>query len=381
MQTPKPVLLIFGTRPEAIKLCPLISILRSEPFNHVLVPIICLTGQHREMLDQVLQVFDVRPDFDLKLMRPNQTLAELSARLLQALPEILAEVRPALCVVQGDTTTTFCGALSAFYTGVEVVHVEAGLRTFDLRNPFPEEANRLLTARLTALHFAATERAARNLRNEGVPPERIEVTGNTGIDAVLSVRDRLQNGAASGLDLQLAAGKKLVVITAHRRESFGAEFQNLCRAVAALAQRGDLEIVWPVHRNPNVTGPVETLLRGKPNITLVEPLDYLPFVDLMCRAHVILTDSGGIQEEAPSLGKPVLVLRNMTERPEAVEAGTVKLVGTDPDRIVEETARLLEDEGAYQAMARRHNPYGEGDASLRIARRIARHLLDPAVLT
>jgi UDP-N-acetylglucosamine 2-epimerase (non-hydrolysing) len=326
------------------------------------------------MLDQVLDVFQIQPDFDLKLMRPNQSLAALSSRLLQELPPVFGQVKPAICLVQGDTTTTFCGALSAFYAGVEIAHVEAGLRTFDLRNPFPEEMNRVLTSRLAALHFAATEGAARNLIREGISPERIEVTGNTGIDAVLMIRDRLESGAHSGLNIALDAGKKLIVVTAHRRESFGSDFENLCRAIARLAEREDVQIVWPVHRNPNVTGPVDSILRGKPNVTLVEPLDYLPFVDLMRRAYLLLTDSGGIQEEAPSLGIPVLVLRHVTERPEAVTAGTVKLVGTDPERILSEATRLLNDAGARENMARQHNPYGDGHAAARIVKRMAAHL-------
>lgn len=370
----KRVLLIFGTRPEAIKLCPLVSMLRSEPFQQVLAPVVCLTGQHREMLDQVLQVFNIKPDLDLQIMRPDQSLGDLTGRLMQALPDAFANVRPAICVVQGDTTTTLCGALSSFYAGVAIAHVEAGLRTFDLRNPFPEEMNRVVTSRLAALHFAATDSSARNLLREGVPEERIEVTGNTGIDAVLSIRDRLHAGVDSGLRLALDPSKKLIVVTAHRRESFGSEFQNLCQAIARLAEREDVQIVWPVHRNPNVTGPVEATLRGKANVVLIEPLEYLPFVDLMCRAYLLLTDSGGIQEEAPSLGKPVLVLRKVTERPEAVEAGTVKLVGTDPERILQEATQLLESSASYEQMARLHNPYGDGGASLRIARRILAHL-------
>jgi UDP-N-acetylglucosamine 2-epimerase (non-hydrolysing) len=378
---PKPLLLIFGTRPEAIKLCPLIYALRSDRFRDFLRPVVCLTGQHREMLDQVLAVFDIQPDFDLKIMRPNQSLGQLTGRLLEALPEVFEQVRPAMCVVQGDTTSTFSGALAAFYAAVEVAHVEAGLRTHNLRNPFPEEMNRLLTAPLVTLHFAATDGAARNLRREGVSIDRIEVTGNTGIDALLMIRDRLESGTASGLKVSLDDRKKLIVVTAHRRESFGAEFENLCRAIAQLAEREDVQVVWPVHRNPNVTGPIDSILRGKANVLLIEPLEYLPFVDLMRRAYLLLTDSGGIQEEAPSLGKPVLVLRNVTERPEAVEAGTVKLVGTDPERILSEATRLLDNPEQYKAMARLHNPYGEGDASLRIARRIAAHLhVDAAAL-
>ena len=367
------MLIIFGTRPEAIKLCPLIGVLRSERFSQILRPIVCVTGQHREMLEQVLRIFDVQPDIDLAVMSPNQSLPELTARLITALPAIFAEIAPAMTIVQGDTTTTLCGALASFYAGVEVAHVEAGLRTFNLRVPFPEEMNRVMTSRLASLHFAATEGAARNLRKEGVRKVSIEVTGNTGIDAVLSIRDRLQRGASSGLDLFLDGRKKLIVVTAHRRENFGEEFENICAAVAELALRDDVQIVWPVHRNPNVLRPVEALLSGRPNVMLIAPLEYLPFVDLMQRAHLLITDSGGIQEEAPSLGKPVLVLRSTTERPEAVEAGTVKLVGTDAANILAASTRLLDDSHEYEQMARLHNPYGDGRASLRIAERLATH--------
>ncbi len=373
----KRVLVIFGTRPEAIKLCPLIAALKAARVRREAMPVICVTGQHREMLDQVMRIFEIRPDFDLAVMQPEQSLAELSSRLLGMLPAVFAEVKPALTVVQGDTTTTLCGALSSFYAGVDVAHVEAGLRTFDLRAPFPEEMNRVLTARLATLHFAATAGAADNLLREGVPTAAIEVTGNTGIDAVLAVSGRLDAGASSGLNVALDRNKKLILVTAHRRESFGEEFENICGAISEIAERKDVQIVWPVHRNPNVMRPVEAALRGRANVILTEPLEYLPFVDLMRRAYFLITDSGGIQEEAPSLGKPVLVLRKTTERPEAVEAGTVKLVGTDPERIVKESARLLEDREEYERMARLHNPYGDGQASARIARRIASHLEIP----
>ncbi len=371
---PKRILLIFGTRPEAIKLCPLIGALRDAQFEGALKSVVCVTGQHREMLDQVLQVFDVKPNYDLALMQPGQTLPELSARLLSALPKIFEEVDPALTVVQGDTTTTLFGALSSFYAGVPVAHVEAGLRTFDPRSPFPEEMNRVLAARLTALHFAATEGAANNLQREGIPRTAIEITGNTGIDAALGARDRLRAGVPSGLDLPLHPSRKLILVTAHRRESFGSDFEAICRAIVQLAGREDVQVVWPVHPNPNVTGPVEAIVQGHPNILLTGPLDYLPFVDLMCRAQFILSDSGGIQEEAPSLGKPVLVLRSTTERPEAVAAGTVKLVGADPSKILAESCALLENEAEYRSRSAIHNPYGDGHSSPRIARRIASHV-------
>lgn len=329
---------------------------------------VCVTAQHRELLDQVLAAFDVTPDIDLDIMAPGQTLAQAASRILAALEPVLTDIRPKLVFVQGDTTTTFCAALAAFYYRIPVAHVEAGLRTWDLFQPFPEEANRVLTGRLASLHFAATEWAARNLGREGAPPEGIFVTGNTGIDAVLYVRDRLEEGKLRGLEWpELDPARKLIVVTAHRRESFGEGFERICAALRSLAGRGDVQIVYPVHPNPNVQSPVERHLRGRKNILLKEPLEYVPFVDLMRRAYLIITDSGGIQEEAPSLGKPVLVLREKTERPEAVEAGTVKLVGTDERKIVAETVRLLEDPQEYERMARVHNPYGDGRSSGRIA--------------
>src|ERR1035441_572898 len=364
------VLLVFGTRPEAIKLCPVLLYLRrlSRDFRVQC----CVTAQHRAMLDQVLQVFDVVPDFDLNLMRHGQSLAQLSASILEALEDILVSERPGIVLVQGDTTTTFCAALSAFYQHIPVGHVEAGLRTGDLGQPFPEEMNRVVTTRLAALHFAPTALAAGRLAAEGVAAERIFGPGNSGIDAVLLVRDALASGAvAAALWPQLDATKKLIVVTAHRRESFGDGFEHICGALLRLARRGDAQIVYPVHRNPHVLEPVHRLLGGEPNILLLDPLDYIPFVDLMRRATLILTDSGGIQEEGPSLGKPILVLREKTERPEAVEAGTVKLVGTDEEKIVSEAVLLLDDEAQRQRMSRVHNPYGDGEASRRIADAIA----------
>ncbi len=367
MSAPAPsVLFIFGTRPEAIKLCPLVHALRArEPEVRVRVSV---TAQHREMLDQVLAAFDVKPDHDLDLMRPNQTLAEASARMLAGLDPILEQEKPALVVVQGDTTTTLFGALSAFYRRVPVAHVEAGLRTHDLAQPFPEELNRVLAGRIATLHFAATEGAAANLRREGVEPGAITVTGNTGIDAVLHVRDGLESGRLKGREWpELDGSRKVILVTAHRRESFGEAFERICEAVLRLSEREGVTIVFPVHPNPNVRRPVERWLRGRANVVLVEPLDYVPFVDLMRRAYLMVTDSGGIQEEAPSLGKPVLVLREKTERPEAVEAGTVRLVGTDVERIVSEAGRLIDDERMYEAMSAVHNPYGDGRASARIS--------------
>jgi UDP-N-acetylglucosamine 2-epimerase (non-hydrolysing) len=298
-------------------------------------------------------------------MTPGQTLFQSTARIVEALAGPFAESKADLAVVQGDTTTTLCGALAAFYSGVPVAHVEAGLRTGDLRQPFPEELNRVLTARMARLHFAATPGAADNLRREGIS-EHLWITGNTGIDAVLHVRDRLERGelASSVSDFE-RPGKRMILVTAHRRESFGEGFGRICQALATIADRPDVHVVYPVHPNPNVRAAVECL-RAHPNITLTEPLDYVPFVDLMRRACLILTDSGGIQEEAPSLGKPVLVLREKTERPEAVEAGTVKLVGTDTGSIVRETVNLLDRPSEYERMSRIHNPYGDGHASERI---------------
>jgi UDP-N-acetylglucosamine 2-epimerase (non-hydrolysing) len=369
------ILVVFGTRPEAIKLCPLVSTLRSEPFSSHLETIVCVTAQHRQMLDQVLGAFDIKPDYDLDLMRPGQTLTALTSRLLAGLETVFTDLKPALALVQGDTTTTLAGALAAFYARVPVAHVEAGLRTFDLDSPFPEEMNRLITGRLAALHFAATDWAAENLAREGVPADSILVTGNTGIDAVLTIRDALEAGRLTGFSaLPRDRTRKLIVVTAHRRESFGDGFLRICEAIGELASRPDVQIVWPVHPNPNVQRAVDATLRGKTNVMLIEPLDYVPFVDLMLRAHLLITDSGGVQEEGPSLGKPILVLREKTERPEAVDAGTVKLVGTAREAIVLEAVRLLEDREEYDRMARLHNPYGDGQACGRIAARISRYL-------
>ena len=360
------ILVIFGTRPEAIKLCPLVRRLRlqAEDFD----TLVCVTAQHREMLDNALETFSLRPDCDLDLMQPGQTLAELTARALAAIDPVLESTRPDLAIVQGDTTTTLTAALGAFYRGIPVAHVEAGLRTGDLRQPFPEEMNRVLTARLAALHFAPTERAAEALWREGTGRASVFVTGNTGIDAVLFVRDALVSGALRAPEWEwLEAGKQLILVTSHRRENFGEGFRGVMRALARLASRSDVQIVYPVHRNPNVTGPAHAMLGETRNVVLLDPLPYVPFVDLMRRCRLIITDSGGIQEEAPSLGKPVLVLRDKTERPEAVEAGTVKLVGTAEERVVAEAARLLDDEEEYARMTRVHNPYGDGRACERIA--------------
>lgn len=324
------------------------------------------------MLDQVLELFAIQPDYDLNLMQPGQTLPGLTARILTALEPVFAAERPDLAVVQGDTTTTMAGALAAFYCRVPVAHVEAGLRTGDLTQPFPEELNRAVTGRLAALHFAPTRRAAAALTAEGVACERIFVTGNTGIDAVLHIRAALVAGKIPASEWPwLDPRRHLLLVTSHRRENFGPGFERVMSALTRLARRPDVQIVYPVHRNPNVTEPAFRLLDGIANVVLLDPLSYAAFVDLMCRSRVILTDSGGIQEEAPSLGKPVLVLREKTERPEALEAGTVKLVGTTEERIVEETERLLDDEAEYRRMSRVHNPYGDGHACTRIVKVLA----------
>jgi UDP-N-acetylglucosamine 2-epimerase (non-hydrolysing) len=368
----KRLLFIFGTRPEAIKLCPVIRHMRlCHPGIEVQV---CVTAQHRAMLDQVLDCFQVRPDYDLNLMTPGQTLSQITARILTALDPILTAGAFDMSIVQGDTTTTMAGALAGFHRHIPVAHVEAGLRTGNLDQPFPEEMNRLVTGRLAALHFAPTQGARANLLAEGTPGNRIFVTGNSGIDAVLHVAGELGQGRLQAPALPaLAPARKLIVVTAHRRESFGSGIERICDALSQLAARPDVQIVYPVHRNPNVLDPVTLTLAHHPNVILTEPLDYVAFVDLMRRAHLLLTDSGGIQEEAPSLGKPVLVMRECTERPEAVQAGTVKLVGTDPLKIVSEAVLLLEDDAEYQRMSRIHNPYGDGQTSRRIGEILDRY--------
>ena len=363
------ILFIFGTRPEAIKLSPLILCLQRSAASYSVK--VCVTAQHRGMLDQVLAAFGIQADYDLDIMQPGQSLFQSTSRIIAALEPVFTAARPDLAIVQGDTTTTFCGALAAFYRGVPVAHVEAGLRTGDLRQPFPEELNRVLSSRMATLHFAATQGAARNLAAEGIT-SNVWVTGNTGIDAVLHVRDCLEGGALSPAVMPaLRPGKRLVLVTAHRRESFGDGFERICRALLAIADRDDVHLIYPVHPNPNVQDPVNRLLGSHPNIERIEPLDYVSFVDLLRRAYMVLTDSGGIQEEAPSLGKPVLVLREKTERPEAVEAGTVRLVGTDTSRIVAAASELLDNPEACTHMSRIHNPYGDGHASERIEAALA----------
>jgi UDP-N-acetylglucosamine 2-epimerase (non-hydrolysing) len=365
---PQRVLILFGTRPEAIKLAPVVLELQRDPRFQ---PLVCVTAQHREMLDQVLRAFEIQPGWDLNLMRPGQSLSGLTGRMMSALEDVFRDASPDWAIVQGDTTTTFCGALAAFYHHVPLAHVEAGLRTGDLSQPFPEEANRVLTGRLASLHLAATDQARDNLLAERVDPARIEVTGNTGIDAVLLMRDRIRTGRQDAQLPPLTPGRKVIAVTAHRRESFGEGMESICRALARLAQRDDVQILFPVHPNPNVRQVVEHLLQPSPSLTLLEPLDYVPFVALMDQAHFLISDSGGVQEEAPALGRPVLVMREKTERPEGVTAGSAKLVGTNENRIVEEATRLLEDPAEYARMSQPRFVYGDGQASARIANRLA----------
>jgi UDP-N-acetylglucosamine 2-epimerase (non-hydrolysing) len=363
------VLSVLGTRPEAIKLAPVIKRLGETPG---VVSQVCATAQHRQMLDQVLALFEIAPDYDLDLMRPGQDLYEITARVLTAMKPVIEAAKPDILLVQGDTTTCLASALAAFYAGVPVGHVEAGLRTGDMAAPFPEEANRVLVSRLARLHFAPTAKSRDNLLGEGVPADRIFVTGNTVIDALLSVRNKADSDAGAGtLDPALRrdwrAGEHRVLVTGHRRESFGGGFESLCAAIRDLAERhSGWRFIYPVHLNPNVREPVGRILGGLANVALIEPLEYLPFVWLMDSSDVILTDSGGIQEEGPSLGKPVLVMRAVTERPEAVEAGTVMLVGTERQKIIEGMESVLLDRGLYRRMARAHNPYGDGRAAERI---------------
>ena len=369
----KKVMVVFGTRPEAIKMAPVVHALKAHP---ALDPIVVVTAQHRQMLDQVLEIFDIVPDHDLDIMQPGQTLASITSKILLGMPAVFAEAKPDLVLVHGDTSTTLATALAAFYARIPVGHVEAGLRTGNMQAPWPEEANRRLTAPLCQFHFAPTARSEANLLAENIDAGSIVVTGNTVIDALLQVDERLRTDAVLRQDMEarfpyLDPAKRLLLVTGHRRENFGDGFERICEALATLAQRTDIQIVYPVHLNPHVQEPVRRHLSGLSNVHLIEPQEYLPFVYLMQRSFVILTDSGGVQEEAPSLGKPVLVMRDTTERPEAVDAGTVILVGTDDQRIVGEVTRLLEDEVAYRQMATAHNPYGDGKASQRITSTIA----------
>ena len=363
------VLLVFGTRPEAIKMAPLVLELKSRKGLNVEV---CVTAQHREMLDQVLDLFELKPDYDLNLMQPGQDLYDITTKALIGLKGVLETSKPDLVLVHGDTTTTFASSLAAFYQRIPVGHVEAGLRTGNIYSPWPEEMNRKLTGSLTKFHFAPTTKAQNNLSLENVDAADVYVTGNTVIDALVQVEKRI--GTDKALNSKLSAqfdfldpSKKLILVTGHRRESFGDGFENICQALRTLAQQADVQVLYPMHLNPNVREPVNRILHNIKNVFLIEPQEYLPFVYLMSRAYIILTDSGGVQEEAPSLGKPVLVMRDTTERPEAVDAGTVKLVGTDYDCIVNESMALLTDKQAYEKMSFAHNPYGNGKACQRIA--------------
>ncbi|KAF7788310.1 UDP-N-acetylglucosamine 2-epimerase (non-hydrolyzing) [Pseudoalteromonas rubra] len=363
------VLTVFGTRPEAIKMAPLVKGLEADTrFNAK----VCVTGQHREMLDQVLELFNIVPDFDLNIMKSGQSLSDITARILVEMSPVLQSFRPDIVLVHGDTATTFAASLAAYYEQIAVGHVEAGLRTGDIYSPWPEEANRKLTGALTSIHFAPTESSQANLLAEGYGKERIIVTGNTVIDTLLLVKNRLDTDA----DLQaefsdsysfIDESKKMILVTGHRRESFGQGFENICKALCSVARANpDVQVVYPVHLNPNVQEPVNRMLKDIDNVFLIEPQQYLPFIYLMDKSYLILTDSGGIQEEAPSLGKPVLVMRESTERPEAVSAGTVKLVGTDPENIINAVNELISNDTEYKRMSESHNPYGDGKAVERI---------------
>lgn len=372
MSTPDlKVLTVFGTRPEAIKMAPLVKSLAGTAGIESRV---CVTGQHREMLDQVLALFDITPRYDLAIMKSGQTLADVTAAVLKGLEEPLRGFRPDIVLVHGDTATTLAASLAAYYHRVPVGHIEAGLRTGDIYSPWPEEINRKVAGTVAELHFAPTAGARANLMAEGVPAGQITVTGNTVIDALLDIAARVREDAVLSRDLAarfvLPEDRRIILVTGHRRESFGGGFERICDALVQLARRPDVAIVYPVHLNPNVKAPVESRLSGLENVRLLPPQDYLPFVYLMSRAHIILTDSGGVQEEAPSLGKPVLVMRETTERPEAVDAGTVRLVGSDGDRIVAEAAALLDNPDMWRTMSVAHNPYGDGQATARIVARL-----------
>lgn len=363
------IMTVFGTRPEAIKMAPLVLGLAADPRFEARV---CVTAQHREMLDQVLDLFGIVPDFDLDVMTSGQDLYGVTSTILTGLKPVLDAAKPDMVLVHGDTATTLSATLASYYARIPVGHVEAGLRTGNLYSPWPEEGNRRVTGALAERHFAPTETSRQSLLRENVPDERIVVTGNTVIDALLRMVERLRTNPALDAEMAqrfafLTPGRRMVLVTGHRRESFGGGFERICHALRRVSERfPDVDIVYPMHLNPNVREPARRILAGAPNIHLIEPQDYLPFVWLMNRAHVIVTDSGGIQEEAPSLGKPVLVMRDTTERPEAVEAGTVRLVGTGTDAIFDWTARLLTDQSAYDDMSLAHNPYGDGKAVTRI---------------
>lgn len=377
----KTVLIVFGTRPEAIKMAPVVSTLQRSSLLNVKV---CVTAQHREMLDQVLRLFNIQPDYDLNLMRAGQDLFDITARVILEMRPVLTDCRPDIVLVHGDTTTAMAAGLAAFYARIPVGHVEAGLRTNDIYSPWPEEMNRRMVGRLAEVHFSPTVISRDSLLAEGVAAHTIHVTGNTVIDALFDVVARLKSDREliASLEQQFSfidASKRLILVTGHRRENFGGGFENICRALGKLAERKDVVIVYPVHLNPNVKEPVHRLLGDAENVMLIDPLEYVPFTFLMQRAHLVLTDSGGIQEEAPSLGKPVLVMRDNTERPEAVTAGTVKLVGTSFECIVESANMLLDNSAAYDEMAGAHNPYGDGQASSRIREVLEARLMSSAM--
>ncbi len=377
------IMLIFGTRPEAIKMAPIISCLKTKTTK--IKPVVCVTAQHRQMLDQVLKIFKIKPDYDLNIMRPSQDLFSITADTLMGLKNILIKEKPDMVLVQGDTTTALIAGLAAYYLKIPVGHVEAGLRTHHKYSPFPEEVNRHMLSALVDTHFAPTDWAKSNLLKEGIPPAKIFVTGNTVIDALLTIRRRQQTSASQKLwdayfkkswDIVLPkkdSDKKFILVTGHRRENFGKSFRNICFALKKIAlSRQNVTIVYPVHLNPNVQQPVKTILKNIPNILLIEPLEYEPFIYLMSYSYLILTDSGGIQEEAPSFGKPVLVMRSTTERPEGVQQGVVKLVGDNKKRIVSETLNLLDDKKLYKTMSKSLNPYGDGKAAQRILKVLER---------
>lgn len=369
----KKILIVFGTRPEAIKMVPLIK--EFEKHTDMFQTKVCVTAQHREMLDQVLKLFDIKPDYDLNIMAPGQDLYDITSKVLLGMRDVLNDFKPDVVLVHGDTTTTISTTLAAFYQQIPVGHVEAGLRTGNIYSPWPEEANRLLTTQITKYHFAPTEMNKANLIREHIDEKNIVITGNTVIDTLFLVLDKIKNDDTLERDIDLKISnkgykitdRKIVLITGHRRENFGDGFLNICSALSELAaQYPEVDFVYPVHLNPNVQKPVRDMLSGIENVYLIDPLDYLPFVYLLNKSFLVLTDSGGVQEEAPSLGKPVLVMRDTTERPEAVEAGTVLLVGTDKEGIKQNVIRLLEEEMQYRKMAYAHNPYGDGNASAKI---------------
>ncbi len=379
----KTVMLVFGTRPEAIKMAPLVKAFEKHPQDFT--TLVCVTGQHREMLDQVLHLFDIVPDYDLNIMKQGQDLYDVTARVLVGMRDVLKQAKPDVVLVHGDTTTSTAAALAAFYQQIPVGHVEAGLRTHDIYSPWPEEMNRQITGRIATYHFAPTPLAQENLLKENIPPQHITVTGNTVIDALYAVVEKIQQDQslsgelterlqAAGYDpLRIGQGRRLVLITGHRRENFGEGFHNICRAIKTLSEKyPEVDFVYPMHLNPNVRRPIAEVFGQQhgANLFFIEPLEYLEFVFLMEKSTLVLTDSGGIQEEAPGLGKPVLVMRDTTERPEALSAGTVRLVGTDYDRITGEVSRLLDDKTYYESMSRAVNPYGDGLACGRIVARL-----------